>query len=301
MYLELRHGESLEYLYGVELKDGYCPVVEDVGNDLKLDPAIWFKSLIIYGIVIDCDSHQVRWSRVGMESDDPAKEASVYEEYDELDPQAQELFEATRQVLISLRKKEISTEHYKTELLRLLHCYIMPSISLTADDISNLHNALARVKEEIKSIEKNVLEMNKGAQSTETSLAIQRREILEKEDFTSELHILSCSSKFLQVFEKHLGKDVEEAWQELDIIQGKVNYLKLRNSTAYELSLIRKERDACHEKWKKLKIILETIKYTTKSKRLSKADTKKCIPKGLHEDKRTFTRGRESNTPTLLT
>lgn len=101
MYLELRHGESVEYLYGVELKDWYCPVVEDVGNDLKLDPAIWFKSLIIYGIVIDCDIHQVRWSRVGMESDDPAKEASVYEEYDELDPQAQELFEATRQVLIS--------------------------------------------------------------------------------------------------------------------------------------------------------------------------------------------------------
>lgn len=210
------------------LKDGYRPVVGDVGNDLQLEPAIWFKSLIIDAILIDCDRRQVRWSRVRVKPGDRISEeiedlsilcepdnvikaknfeASVFEDYDysELDPKAQEIFEATRQLLISMRKRELSNEQYKTELLRLLHCYIMPSISLTADDITNLHNALARVQNQLQSIDKIILKKDKAVQLTESSMSKQRKAILENEDFTSVAHILSCNPKFLHAFEKHIG------------------------------------------------------------------------------------------------
>lgn len=306
MYLYLRYGDSLELLSGVVLKDGYRPVVGDVGNDLQLEPAIWFKSLIIDAILIDCDRRQVRWSRVRVKPGDRISEeiedlsilcepdnvikaknfeASVFEDYDysELDPKAQEIFEATRQLLISMRKRELSNEQYKTELLRLLHCYIMPSISLTADDITNLHNALARVQNQLQSIDKIILKKDKAVQLTESSMSKQRKAILENEDFTSVVHILSCNPKFLHAFEKHIGKDVEDAWQEFEIIQRKVNELKLRNSTSEELGLVRKERDESYQKWEKTKLVQETIKQAkqrpTKSKRSSKVDTTNVFQK----------------------
>ncbi|XP_065930416.1 uncharacterized protein MAL8P1.12-like [Magallana gigas] len=272
MNLYLRHGDSLELLSGVVLKDGYRPVVGDVGNDLQLEPAIWFKSLIIDAILIDCDRRHVRWSRVrmppcdrvGEENEefvylrDPdsvikAKnfEASVFEDFDysELDPKAMEIFEATGQLLIRMRKRELSNEQYKTKLLCLLHCYIMPSILLTVQDISNLNNAFVRVKEQLKRIDKIIMEKDKAVQLKKYSLAKKQNEILENEDFTNETHILSCNSKFLQVFEKHIGKDVKDAWQEFEIIQRKVNELKLKNSTSEELGLVRKERDESYQKW----------------------------------------------------
>ncbi|XP_065930415.1 putative leucine-rich repeat-containing protein DDB_G0290503 [Magallana gigas] len=303
MYLYLRHGDSLELLSGVVLKDWYRPVVGDVGNDLQLEPAIWFKSLIIDAILIDCDRRQVRWSRVRMPPSDrvgeeneevvylrdpdsviKAKnfvEASVFEDFDysELDQKAQEIFEATRQLLIRMRKRELSNEQYKTELFRLLHRYIMPSILLTVQDIPILNNAFVRVKMQLKRIDKIIMEKDKAVQLKKSSLAKKQKEILENEDFTNETHILSCTSKFLQVFEKHIGKDVEDAWQELEVIQSKVDDLKLRNPTIDELGLVRKERDACYEKWEKIKFIQETIKQTTKSKRSSEADTSSKLHK----------------------
>ncbi|XP_061164371.1 uncharacterized protein LOC133173404 [Saccostrea echinata] len=301
MYLYLRQGDVLELISGVVLKDGYRPVVGEVGNDLQLEPAIWFKSLIIDAILIDCDRRQVRWSRarikpgerISEEIDDVsimcepdnvirAKhfDTSVFEDYDysELDPKAHEIFEATKQLLISIRKKELNDEQFKTELLRLLHCYIMPSVSLTTDDITNLKNALARVQSQLQNIDKIILKKDRAVQLTESSMAKQRETLLEREDFTSEKHILSCSPKFIQAFEKQIGKDVEETWQTMEVMQKKVNELKRDSCTSTELEQVRKERDKCYEKWEKLKVVKETIKEAIlrrkkTNKRLSKFET----------------------------
>lgn len=300
MYLYLRYGDSLELISGVVLKDGYRPMVGEVGHDLQLEPAIWFKSLIIDAILIDCDRRQVRWSRLRVKPGDRVSEeiddvsilcepdnvikakqfeSSVFEDYDysELDPKAQEIFEATKQLLVNTRKRELSTAQYKTELLRLLHCYIMPSISLTTDDIPNLENALSNIKNQIQNIDKIILKKDRAVQLTESSMTKQREAMLEREDFTSEAHILSCNPKFLPVFEKQIGKDVEETWQVIDVIQKKVNVLKQENNSSAELRQVRKERDECHEKWVKLKSVHETLKLVRredrkKSKRSVKGD-----------------------------
>eukprot|EP00105_Crassostrea_gigas_P032955 XP_011456166.1 PREDICTED: uncharacterized protein LOC105348448 [Crassostrea gigas] len=271
MNLNLRHGDSLEQLK-VVLKDWYRPMIDDVGNDLQLEPAIWFKSLFIDAIFIDGNCREVR---VRMEPGDSVREVLVFEDYDynELDPKAQELFDATRELLISMGRREFSKKQFKTELLRLLHCYIMPSILLTVDDMSNLHNALCLVEKQLKSIEQTIEEKGVDVHLKESSLAKKQKEILENEDFTSETYILSCNPKFLQEFEKHIEKDVKEACHVFDAIQRKVDELKLSNSTADELGLVRKERDACHENLVKIKTIQESIKHAKKSKQLLEADT----------------------------
>lgn len=307
MYLYLRQGDSLELISGVVLKDGYRPMVGEVGNDLQLEPAIWFKSLIIDAILIDSDRRQVRWSRARLkpghrtseeiddvsilcEPDNVIKakhfDASVFEDYDysELDPKAHEIFEATKQLLISMKKRELNNEQFKTELLRLLHCYIMPAISLSTGDIANLENALSRVHNQLQSIDKIILKKDRAVQLTESSMAKQREALLEREDFSSEAHVLSCSSKFIPAFEKQIRKDVEETWQILEVIQKKVDKLKRDNGTSAELNQVRKERDGCYEKWEKLKVVQETLKEVRRrprksSKRLSKPETSNIFHK----------------------
>lgn len=52
MNLYLRYGDLWEQLK-VVLKDGYCLMIDDVGNDLQLEFVIWFKFFFIDVIFID--------------------------------------------------------------------------------------------------------------------------------------------------------------------------------------------------------------------------------------------------------
>lgn len=58
MYLYLRYGDLLELLK-VVLKDGYCLMIDDVGNDLQLEFVIWFKFFFIDVIFIDSNCCEV--------------------------------------------------------------------------------------------------------------------------------------------------------------------------------------------------------------------------------------------------
>ncbi|XP_062570327.1 uncharacterized protein LOC134232366, partial [Saccostrea cucullata] len=139
-------------------------------------------------------------------------------------------------------------------------------------------NALLRVQNQLQSIDKIILKKDRAVQLTESSMAKQRETLLEREDFTSEKHILSCSPKFIQAFERQIGKDVEETWQTMEVMQKKVNELKRDSCTSTELEQVRKERDMCYEKWEKLKVVKETIKEARlrrkkSNKRVSKFET----------------------------
>ena len=61
MNLYLKHGKKTSTGTSIYLKDFHIPAVGTVEIDHIVEPAIWFKSLIIDSTYIDCDSRNISW------------------------------------------------------------------------------------------------------------------------------------------------------------------------------------------------------------------------------------------------
>ncbi len=69
MQLFIRSGDLYTEIPSVTLKDGYIPVVGDHNqqnsasdNSIQIEPAIWFKVLVLDSISIDCSKRAIMWN-----------------------------------------------------------------------------------------------------------------------------------------------------------------------------------------------------------------------------------------------
>ena len=70
MHIYLKNGHQRRWVTDVHLQDGFCPCI---GNGLtrkscdsdvsrSLEPAIWFKVLVLESVSVDCGRRIVSWS-----------------------------------------------------------------------------------------------------------------------------------------------------------------------------------------------------------------------------------------------
>ncbi|EDV21052.1 uncharacterized protein TRIADDRAFT_60432 [Trichoplax adhaerens] len=64
MYVYLKDGQHLRYISRVSLADGCYPCVHNVLHEHKelVEPAIWFKVLVLDSICIDCSKRMFYWT-----------------------------------------------------------------------------------------------------------------------------------------------------------------------------------------------------------------------------------------------
>ena len=69
MHIYLKDGHQRRWVTDVHLQDGFCPCIgsslthqsrEDVSQ--SLEPAIWFKVLVLESVSVDCGRRIVSWS-----------------------------------------------------------------------------------------------------------------------------------------------------------------------------------------------------------------------------------------------
>ena len=186
MQLFIRSGDLYTEIPSVTLKDGYVPVVGDRKNlnlstdpIVHIEPAIWFKVLALDSVSIDCTKRAIMWnsdsavnendsgkrsskcsSRLTdsfQESDSPLQKRkrisqSMYigGEFYGFESELDELFDTMQATLVDFAENSINTEDFYEAVMRLLHCHVLPAITMTEEDSVRLEHVLNQQEHHIQ-------------------------------------------------------------------------------------------------------------------------------------------------------
>ena len=273
MNLYLKHGKKISTVTSIYLKDFHIPAVGTVEIDHTVEPAIWFKSLIIDSIYIDCDSRNVFWRE---KSQDDNTESELEESspfvprmttaiFDDGDCENFELFDAVVKLLKAIEHKTFSEGKRAQEILRILHLYILPELVLKTRDVTLLQDALEMVEGQIATTSKNILSKNSGICLTEYSLKPQRDKLFTENNFESETYLKTCNADFLGELLYDVERDIESLNYDLSSQQSEVDRLReaVTDEGRDKLQRIRQARDEIFKSIQKYQAIRETIKNVT--------------------------------------
>ena len=273
MNLYLKHGKKISTVTSIYLKDFHIPAVGTVEIDHTVEPAIWFKSLIIDSMYIDCDSRNVFWRE---KSQDDNTESELEEPspfvprmtraiYDDGDCEDFELFDAVVKLLKAIEHKTFSEVQRAQEILRILHLYILPALVLKTRDVTLLQDALEMVEGQIATTSKNILGKNSGICLTEKSLKAQRDKLFTENNFESETYLKTYNVDFLGELLYDVEKDIESLNYDLSSQQSEVDRLReaVTDEGRDKLQRIRQARDEIFVSIQKYQAIRETIKNVT--------------------------------------
>ena len=189
MQLFIRSGDLYTEIPSVTLKDGYIPVVGDRKNvnpnpdaTVHIEPAIWFKVLALDSVSIDCTKRAIMWnsdstvtperesgnrgskasSRLtdsfqSSDSDSPLQKRkrisqSMYigGEFYGFESELDELFDTMQAALAEFAETNLNTEDFYETVMRLLHCHVLPAITMTEEDSMRLENVLSQQENHIQ-------------------------------------------------------------------------------------------------------------------------------------------------------
>ena len=186
MQLFIRSGDLYTEIPSVTLKDGYVPVVGDRKNlnlssdpVVHIEPAIWFKVLALDSVSIDCTKRAIMWnSDSAVNEDDSGKRNSkcssrLTDSFQESDSPLQkrkrisqsmyiggefygfeseldELFDTMQATLVDFAENSMNTEDFYETVMRLLHCHVLPAITMTEEDSVRLEHVLNQQEHHIQ-------------------------------------------------------------------------------------------------------------------------------------------------------
>ncbi|XP_067661651.1 uncharacterized protein [Haliotis asinina] len=307
MQVKLKLGEIVVVVKNICLQDGYRPTVDGspctsgTSVNFHIESALWYKTLLLESVYINCDERQVHWVRkehtaVKTIDDEiesqkrfvPVGAEMLHGDIDvyDFDPTVDELADKANDCMSQYRDRKITWEIFLTEVTRLLHCYIFPAIRFTVDDRDMLQDVLMLVESKFEMVEAEILKKSKSVDITEQTLLKQRTRILKNENFESELYTRSCKKEFLSLLHSHLERDIMRLNSEFEGTQLQVNrYRDCQVSAGAKLKLedLRKKRDDVHEQIVTLQTAKETLRNVLfrppvmKKKKLKKIKVKENV------------------------
>ncbi|XP_076091645.1 uncharacterized protein LOC143063398 [Mytilus galloprovincialis] len=293
MNLYLQHGKKLSIISGIHLKNFHTPAVEQIEIDHTVEPAIWFKTLIINSVLIECDVRNVYWREKCKHGEPetafdtestrvvPRMTRAVY---DEGDCEDFELFDSVVKLLNKIESKSLSEGQRAQEILRILHLYVLPEIVLKLQDVTLLQDALENVEHSIGIISEDIQRKDRGICLTENSLRTQRDKLFSLDNFESEKYLFTCNDNFLREVLVDVEKDIESMNYELESRQAEVE--RIRDAVTDEgkenLKKNRNVRDDIFLSIQKYQSVRETIKNVTVRENRSKRRSK-VKPNVFHE------------------
>ncbi|XP_078358799.1 uncharacterized protein LOC144643419 [Oculina patagonica] len=261
MHIYLKDGHQRRWVTDVHLQEGFSPCI---GNGLtrkscadvsRLEPAIWFKVLVLESVSVDCGRRIVSWSTGShCEDSDLSNQRTFYMEgecYD-YDADIDELFLLAAKIICPAGQEENgfsqpSDEDYEQCLLRMLHCYILPKITLHQDDLDKVINAREKQVQNIQTLDRKVIEECKSIDACELRMEDLRTQFLP--DLEKFINKGWCSKGFLDLLLEDVSKEEPRLRQQIDKAQDQVQHAKQmlaqkRCDTLNEqLSAARQQRD----------------------------------------------------------
>lgn len=279
MHIYLKDGHQRRWVRDVHLEDGFCPCI---GNGLmrksfevvshSLEPAIWFKVLVLESVSVDCGRRIVSWS-MGSHSDDSDKNQRTFfmegECYD-YDADIDELFLLATKIISPAGigheengLSEPSEEDYEQCLLRMLHCYILPKITLLRDDLDKVVKAREQQVLSIEALDRKVIDECKTIDACELRMDDLRTQFLPSlEKF---LRKGLCSKGFLDLLLKDVNKEERKLRNQIDELQDQVQAAKevvakkSSQTSVEQLNIARQKRNEQQSKLEALLIAREKI------------------------------------------
>ncbi|GAB1607785.1 uncharacterized protein LOC115223291 [Argonauta hians] len=314
MEVHIKFGKHTEAIHDINIRDECRPRVGQGSNapeTVVMEPAIWFKCLVISYIHLDCDLRRIKFRKSfklcggGIPQETETEETlqgsntlcshyrfsersidvTDYAECYDFECFLDELFDQAIECLAGLKRKEISLNQFHSHVLRLLHCFVFPSIKFTTCDLPLLLQAQDYIHGQLSNVEKAILKQDKLVFQTESSLRSQRERLFRTESFQKESYIRqNCKSEFLEILLKDVERDVIKHDRLLDECQRKINTIK-ENTTSDNvctLEIYRKDRDVIHQQLTNLENIRENIKNvivrpSTKKKKFKRKKLQKNV------------------------
>ncbi|KAH3794039.1 hypothetical protein DPMN_147568 [Dreissena polymorpha] len=308
MFVYLRNEGQIVRVPSVTLKDCHRPSIGTY-NEERIEPALWYKVLILDSIYIDCDNRVIYWNChrkeefITMHASPlfdltPGKLSTYYHDKEKIfrdgqlydfDPNVDEMFETSRNISRDLNPDLIDKEGNRKcyeELLKLLHVFVLPEVCFYPKDRTVVESVLAEIEKVHEKIEEDIEYKGRMKKNTENSLRKLRNKILQTEDFSSQRYVASLQDSFLKVFLQHLDKELRTLNESL--LQNEREIKLYRDSEikkdSSKLEQVRTERDGILESITKATIAREEIKNVVLrshvKKRFSRTITK---PSDLHE------------------
>ena len=281
MHLYIWSSEFATEVADIKLADGCIPSIgahhlsgEDEDVLPEVEPAVWFKVLVVDAVSVDCGKRAILWTcsnvpekqqslqppaphysadrrRCMSESMYIAGECSGYQS--DLD----ELFDSAQDMLLNYSKGLLSGSQLQSAAAQLLHCYILPAIKLGSGDMRQLQHALEMQKLDVEAADQAILKKNNQVEEIRASMARQRDKFLAQLSDQSGIKPV-YQSKFAEVLRKNIVDDVKRAWADLDILQEQVQKAKKLNETV-SLTAVREARDAEFQKYHELLLARENL------------------------------------------
>ena len=161
-----------------------------------------------------------------------------------------ELFDTAGALIMELDKIDKKCEQAKLieinkKLLRLLHVFILPALMLRESELADLQKILSWIEHMHHNVEVTIGKRDKTKYNVENSLREQRARLLITENFSSQHFVATCDPEFLQLFLKHLHKDISTSNEKLMTYEKDIVPLRgsLGDADVEKLSKWRKERD----------------------------------------------------------
>eukprot|EP00111_Clytia_hemisphaerica_P024223 TCONS_00071375-protein len=268
MHLYLKSGESERWLT-VQLVDGHIPRIAGLSDDDtlavsdNLEPAIWFRVMVLQSITIDCDKRVACWRNATIDktTGEPlthwlSGEDSFYDWDDDID----ELFNLACTLVQENPLAEPNEESrrekiivYEQNLFKMLHCYVLPRIQLYPADLESVNNALKAQNKAISQLEDVTLMHTRLAEHYMT----QMRNIREVEVLPMLDELVNGGQVSEELFET-LMYDIKKAEpalrNEINQAQLKVDNLKeamskgaVSRKITNDLAEARRTRDQVHQ------------------------------------------------------
>ncbi|XP_048584548.1 uncharacterized protein LOC116617229 [Nematostella vectensis] len=170
MHVYLKDGKERRWITDVYLLKGFCPCVgsdapnKNFSDASRMEPAIWCKVLLLESVSVDCNRRMISWStgrpvdKADGEDNSPNQftindECSGYDAEDELFDLARAIIHSSS----SSMNKDFEDE-YELNILRMLHCFILPKITLHKRDIDKVEFALEQQMQNIQALDNKVIE-----------------------------------------------------------------------------------------------------------------------------------------------
>lgn len=295
----------------ITLENGCLPVIsghrglEDATRGVYIEPAIWFKVLVIDAISIDCAQRRISWSSVsGVAVDFKGNDSGIeaggsYCSSDENNPTGDagrltrsitesafdcgecysydrdldEVFDSVPDLVSEYQQNVITREQFHERLMHLLHISVLPIIKLGCEDITNVSECLKQQDVYLHDVDRKILALTENLEKRRKDKKEQRRKFIDE--------ILKLSPKspaytkdLVQALANDIVLDVSEAYDAFDKAQRDVDQSKKLPANACDQNLLqtqRKHRDQVHSNYENILTVRERLREMKESKGTSLA------------------------------
>lgn len=199
------------------------------------------------------------------------KDSSIYD----FDASLKEMMGKCCEVARKFSRKSLSVEEFHKVVAKILHVYILPSVTFTSQDMACLQRALSLVELRLSKAEDDIKNKANTIENLRKSLSKLKSNLLIRENLESETYLRGCKKDFLVAFLKVTESDVDALNIELAAVQRRINWVKDHPDEADCLGQFKERRDNIFLNIEKQIRVREAIKNVISRRELTKRKIKK--------------------------